>query len=356
MKKLFVTVLVCGLATTALLAQSDTTDASTSFSLDVITRADYNPAVHIGGLPRTDVDVFSPNISTRFEGNLGKYFSFELCNHWVALPINALYKNTGRADENDWINTAHIDLNVGPWSIGLGKYFFATGSFEQDTDDWDSHAILSSTFWNEYNTFSWGVSTSLQATEQTSFTLQLLKSYYATWAFKDPLYTYNLQWDGEYGIWHILASASLTEYERGEYETLLAIGQQWTWKRWQVTLDWLNRSLPADRPFLDQAMQFQLTGKYAFSDHFDLSLRLGYEFNHNPDESKEVASIEDCTDGYLVPWTLLRDRDYWYGGLVFNYYPLQTQDLRIHLAAAKNNYSQTMPISIGVTYNWSILK
>lgn len=55
--------------------------------------------------------------------------------------------------------------------------------------------------------------------------------------------------------------------------------------------------------------------------------------------------------GFLPGSLALMDKDYLFGGLLLNYYPLEdVESLRLHTALATNNHADGLSVSLGLTY------
>ena len=69
---------------------------------------------------------------------------------------------------------------------------------------------------------------------------------------------------------------------------------------------------------------------------------LGKEFNEN--------QLADRTKMHNK-FRQLFDKDYLFGGLLLNYYPLEdVESLRLHTALATNNHANSLTVTIGATY------
>ena len=338
------------LSSMALLAQSDSSslnedDEQAGTSLTVIPRVDFNPSFSTGDGEGADVNWFTPTLYTVLEGNIGEHVSYYLSNHWLTYHPEDLYKNTFHSDNSSWVDMANInyDFNCG-LSLGLGKYCMALGSFEEDADDWDAHSIsnfgstLASSFWNGMMVYEWGLNVSYAFDDCNTLTAQMLASPFAEKPFSPGLYSYHLQWRGEFDRLSILASGNLLETRRGTYDYVIGTGLQYAFTdRLTGTLDAL-RYCDADRDGDDdQFFQLQATAQYALSDKLDLTGRFGYE------------------TGESYSYGLGYGDDVFYGGVSANYYPLQNnRDLRLHATAAMHNQYDEAWLTIGATYFLSL--
>lgn len=357
MKKTLILVCVLWLGAMGLRAQSDSfspaeDEEDAGVHLTVIPRVDFNPSFSVGKQPKADLNAFEPTLYSVFEGNLGEHFSFYISNHWLKNHPEDLYNNSGRTDDVSWIDMANINYNTGRFTVGAGKYCMALGSLEYDADDWDCFTNIASLFWNNVQAYQWGLNMDLEVSDNSTMTLQMLTSPFDTWAFKNKLFSYSLKWTGSFGPYTVLASANTLEMERGDFATILAIGNQYEVDDWTFGLDWMTRGQAGDA-FFNQEMAFQGSVGYSFSDKVDVLLRGGYEFSHGK-EGVFLDQDEYELDGSILPTGLMSDKDYVYGGVNVNYYPLKNKNLRIHAVAAANNYSKTVPLTIGATYYFEL--
>ena len=278
---------------------------------------------------------FIPYLYTLVEGNLGEYLSYSISNHWVSDEPTTpeLYQNTWRSDVLNWCDWANVSLNLGNWSLTLGKDAMAVGSFEIDQYDWDSYWEINSTFWNNAQVYQWGGKlTYTTPSEASAFSLQATSSPFNFRPFDSKLMSYAAMWTGDYGIYRSLWSLNLIQYasEKGENIKMFASGNQL-----DVT-DWLT--LGADYLFgYDQEATFHsfaFSADFFISDHFELLAKGGYEVSGTP--------------LFEMPY----ERSYIGGAL--QYYPLaDSQDLRLHALACYDTLEGTL-LSAGITYNFNL--
>ncbi|MBQ9878077.1 MAG: hypothetical protein IJM29_04135 [Bacteroidales bacterium] len=278
---------------------------------------------------------FIPYLYTLVEGNLGEYLSYSISNHWVSDEPTTpeLYQNTWRADVLNWCDWANVSLNLGNWSLTLGKDAMAVGSFEIDQYDWDSYWEINSTFWNNAQVYQWGGKLTYTTTSEASaFSLQATSSPFNFRPFDSKLMSYAAMWTGDYGIYRSLWSLNLIQYASGKGENIkmFASGNQL-----DVT-DWLT--LGADYLFgYDQEATFHsfaFSADFFISDHFELLAKGGYEVSGTP--------------LFEMPY----ERSYIGGAL--QYYPLaDSQDLRLHALACYDTLEGTL-LSAGITYNFNL--
>ena len=278
---------------------------------------------------------FIPYLYTLVEGNLGEYLSYSISNHWVSDEPTTpeLYQNTWRSDVLNWCDWANVSLNLGNWSLTLGKDAMAVGSFEIDQYDWDSYWEINSTFWNNAQVYQWGGKlTYTTPSEASAFSLQATSSPFNFRPFDSKLMSYAAMWTGDYGIYRSLWSLNLIQYASGKGENIkmFASGNQL-----DVT-DWLT--LGADYLFgYDQEATFHsfaFSADFFISDHFELLAKGGYEVSGTP--------------LFEMPY----ERSYIGGAL--QYYPLaDSQDLRLHALACYDTLEGTL-LSAGITYNFNL--
>ena len=76
----------------------------------IVPRAEYSPYF----VPESKLwyhNFGQTSLWTVFDGNLGEHFSFSVANHWLNFydsfgDTKALYQNTWRTDETNWVDWA----------------------------------------------------------------------------------------------------------------------------------------------------------------------------------------------------------------------------------------------------------
>ena len=322
----------------------------------VVPRLEANP--YIGG--NQTFDLGNSSLYTLFEGELGEHFSYSVMNHWLSSDPGALYANTLRSDDSNWLDWAYLTAYVGNFDISLGKQVIMLGSLEQDDYDYDVCFTQGSTVLNNLHTYNWGLSLGYTNDEENTYlAAQVTTSPFGEYN-NSGLFSYSLFWSGEYEFFNPLWSVNVMDcYDNFSPDSksqiyMFSLGNLFSFDDVEFYIDWVARSY-SPKHILTEEMSFIGAIKYYINDQFDVMLKGGWEFNRS---GKDVIGyVEEDEFGLpdlsgFVPTSLaLMDKDYLFGGLLLNYYPLEdSQDLRLHAALAANNFSNSFSVSLGATY------
>ena len=317
-------------------------------SLLVVPRLEANP--YIGG--NQSFDLGNTSLYTLFEGELGESFSYSVMNHWLSAEPLALYQNTLRSDDANWLDWAYITAYFGNFDISAGKQGILTGSVEQDAYDYDVCPNLSSTVWNNFFTYNWGLTLGYTNDEEDTYlAAQVSVSPFGEYN-NSGLFAYSLFWSGEYEFFQPLWSANVLEYKdvtnsdaKGQIY-MLSLGNRFTFDELEVAFECVARSYDVKSIFNEE---ISLIGSlsYDINDRFDVMLKGGWESNRS---GRGILGGPDMS-GFLPGSLALMDKDYLFGGLLLNYYPLEDEEsLRLHTALATNNHADGLSVSLGLTY------
>lgn len=341
MKRLSV-LLLCMVMCAASFAQEN------EHSFLVVPRLEVNPYV----VGNQAVDLGNSSLYTLFEGDLGEHFSYSMMNHWLSEDPAALYANTLRSDDSNWLDWAYITAYVGNFNISAGKQGILIGMLEQDDYDYDVCFNLASTVWNNLHSYNWGLTLGYtNDAEDTYLAAQVTTSPFGEYN-NSGLFAYSLFWSGEYEAYCPMWSVNVFEYEdilsanNKSQIYALSLGNLFSFDDFDVAIDWSARSY-SPKTILSEEMSLIASLKYYINDKFDVMLKGGCEFNHS---GEDVFGYLD--EPYFVPTSLaLMDKNYWFGGMLLNYYPLEdNESLRVHGALAANNYAKGLSVTLGATY------
>ena len=293
----------------------------------IVPRAEYNP-YYITKDKSWSHDFGQTSLWTVFDGNLGEHFSFSFANHWFNYyesfdDTKALYKNTWRTDECNWVDWANISVHFGQFSITLGKDYIHLGTFENDAYDFDSHGIMNSMLWNNYQVYQWGGSVNWTSNdESTKLMLQMTTEQ----IMEKPFASKNL---GDY-VYSLFGSHETEEglVLMGSFGHYPSIG-------WMGAL---GVQLPVAEVLTVEGDGYMAKNYTAASvkltatlgDHFDLYAKGGFDTGEN--EALEVlkSSVYCGVGGY--------------------WFPLRNRDLRVHALCVYDTLGYALSICAGVTY------
>ena len=265
---------------------------------------------------------------TVFDGNLGEHFSFSVANHWLNIyesfgDTKDLYKNTWRTDETNWVDWANVSVHFGQFSITLGKDYIHLGTFENDAYDFDSHGVMNSLLWNNYQVYQWGGSLNWTSSDESTklmlqmTTEQIMGKPFASKKLGDYVYSLFGSHETEDGL--ILMGSV------GHYPSIGWMGA-------------MGLQLPVNDVLTVQGDGY-MAGNYTaaslkltatLGDHFDLYAKGGFDTGEN-----EVLDVLESSV---------------YCGLGGYWFPLRNRDLRVHALCTYDTYGRTFTLGAGVTY------
>ena len=319
------------------LAHSQEADNLGSYAeVKLVSRLDLNPTYSLGEA-EMGFDFGNSILCTTFEGAASEHFSWFICNHWLNEDgYKWPWQNLGRSDEINWLDYCYADFSFGNWTFRLGKDFITTGGFECDDWDWDAYYASTSPFYDGLASYQWGgkVIYTLPS-ENHSFSLQMVSSPYGEHPFSSGLWSYSLGWSGEYDYAAFKCSYSAMQYDKGDFDHIIAIGQQYYYSDWTFTWDCFNNSgyYDTDSEYrLAKGFSYAFRLQYAPSDSFDVQLRY-------------TQMDKDKND--ILP------RHYKLAAIA-QYYPLKdSQDLRLHAAAGYDSLLDCFSLMLGAKYEFS---
>ena len=312
--------------------------------VSIIPRLEVNPWLGNGNGNKSGSSFGNSSLYTLFEGSLSEHFSWTIANHWLrAEESYLLYKNIGRSDDVNFLDYFKLDFTFNNWTISVGKDMILTGGFEFDNWDWDIHTAFASELWNSLPSYQWGGSVGYtNNSENTTLTLQMTTSPFGEKPLKSKLFSYSGQWRGEYGAFSNIWSVTAMEYTSGKYDWVVSLGQRVSIGDFYVGLDWTNKLAYYDSEvgFAKGHNFLGTIGYNAPSEKFDVSLMGGLM---NP---RRCYTEDECGDECACT------ENYWNGGAIFQYYPLNNRDMmRLHATANYNSLMERVYFSIGVTFN-----
>ena len=119
----------------------------------------------------------------------------------------------------------------------------AIGTWELDYYDVDVHTSLVSPFWHKIAIYQRGGAVDYTTKdESTNIRFQFGTSPFGEYPFASKLFTYSLDWRGEYGCYAPIWSVNFVEYERGKFVNLIALGNAFYMGDFTLELDYMNRA------------------------------------------------------------------------------------------------------------------
>jgi len=326
MKKLF---LLTAALLLSCLAFSQGASVGNGAVLSVIPRAEVNPYLPLTKEGQDGVEFNNSSLYTLFEGNVGRHFSYSVCNHWLNTTPKELYQNTFSSENANWVDWVNVTWSGRNLYGKIGKLATVMGSSEIDAYDYDTHWDLSSQFWNNSMVYLWGGELGyVNEAENTTFLFQLQSSRFNPKPFSEGKLACTFAYRGEYGPWNILCALNDMEYDRIH---LMLIGLS-------NSVSFTDElSLTADVIFRTYGNTFGGINTIASfdwcRDKFNLKIKGGYENTRVSGEPLGITS------------------KYFFAGAAFEYFPLrESKDLRLHFVAATNKEIKAVSLNLGVTY------
>ena len=342
MKKLVVlaaSILLCTLA-----QAQGADDSGASAGITIIPRVDVNPVFYNGKYD--EVTLGNSSLYSLFEGNISENLSFSVCNHWLSDEPKSLYQNTWHSDDSSWCDWANLTYSFGNFYITAGKDMITMGGFEFDQYDFDVHPALCSSIWNNFSCYQWGGKFGFMNEDETQgVSLQLTSSPYSIRPFDSGLMAYSLQYSGSLGPLSLLYSTNLIGSAKGEYEWMFTLGHQIEAGDFTFGIDASNK-VSDEFAILRDGFSGYATAVYNPSDNWEFLLRGGIDHASKDimERSCDVIFVYEKYDSYT------------FGGAA-HWFPLRdSQNLRIHAAAAYNTGFEMLSLTLGAVYYLSFPK
>lgn len=266
-------------------------------------------------------------------GDIGDHISYFLRQRIIAKPGSVSF-----FDNTDFL---YIQYRFNDqWAIRLGKEALYVGGYEYDAAPIDVYYYTH--FWGEIHCFQLGVSASYtDKQKKNKIIFQFANSphiYYEGSGdeWKKGLFSYNLLWNGNFGVFSTLYSINLMEYERGSFVNYISLGNKLSFNKWSIYVDYMNRASSFRYFFRD----FTVVGRldWHVSPSVNLFAKAGYDQNFAEDIWVEIPKDPMMTPGF----------NYHFYGIGLEFRPLKYQDLRIHAFVANSvkyspGFSRTDP-------------
>lgn len=266
-------------------------------------------------------------------GDIGDHISYFLRQRIIAKPGSVSF-----FDNTDFL---YIQYRFNDqWAIRLGKEALYVGGYEYDAAPIDVYYYTH--FWGEIHCFQLGVSASYtDKQKKNKIIFQFANSphiYYEGSGdeWKKGLFSYNLFWNGNFGVFSTLYSINLMEYERGSFVNYISLGNKLSFNKWSIYVDYMNRASSFRYFFRD----FTVVGRldWHVSPSVNLFAKAGYDQNFAEDIWVEIPKDPMMTPGF----------NYHFYGIGLEFRPLKYQDLRIHAFVANSvkyspGFSRTDP-------------
>jgi hypothetical protein len=281
------------------------------------------------------------------DGNISPKFSYSLRYRM----IHPNHENSWRGVFNatDW---AHLTYRpTKNWEITAGKMLVFYGSYEFDKNPLDVY--MWSGWGGRVGCFQFGVLGKYITNDgRNNILFQINNSPFADPLSLGAMYSYSVQWNGNFGVFNALYSDNLIEYQPGRFINYISLGNQFNFGPATIEIDYMNRYGARGTKFFDD---FSLIGrvKYDVCSQLTLFAKGGLDYN-----MAQEAGETDVIDMLVLPG----ERNVYYGaGLEF--YPIKdSKNVRIHAfwTSGNNNLSVDGPQSwnkhnVGFGFKWRLV-
>lgn len=251
---------------------------------------------------------FGDGLYLNMDGIIGNGFSYSF-NQRLA---SSYYEDNSGFTGTNWLT---LTYETGDFAFTAGKDGLLFGSFEYDALDLDSYYEMNSAFYNDVDSWQWGVSAAWYPAEDHEILLQVANS---------PLSNRHLSiatgWRGCWNWFESYWTASLWEHDNGMAPTI-ALGNRFTFGDLTIDLD-------LSTIFGDTVLSggyVMIAPSYQFGDWGRAFTKVGIEYDNT------------------------------FFGCGFEYFPLgENKDVRLHAAYTHNNYTVGHLVNIGLTWRMNV--
>lgn len=283
------------------------------------------------------------------DGNISPKFSYSLRYRM----IHPNHENSWRGVFNatDWANLTYRPTKN--WEITAGKMLVFYGSYEFDKNPLDVY--MWSGWGGRVGCFQFGVLGKYITNDgRNNILFQINNSPFADPLDLGALYSYSVQWNGNFGVFNSLYSVNFFEYQPGRFVNYISLGNQFNFGPVTFELDYMNRYGARGTHFLKD---FSLIGKlnYNCNNRFNVFVKGGLDYNMAQDEN---TPTEEVIDMLVLPG----ERNVYYGAGI-EFFPIKdSKNVRIHAFwySGNNNLSVDGPQSwnkhnVGIGFKWRLV-
>ena len=278
------------------------------------------------------------------DGNISPKFSYSLRYRM----IHPNHENSWRGVFNatDWANLTYRPNKN--WEITAGKMLVFYGSYEFDYNPLDVY--MWSGWGGRVGCFQFGVMGKYITNDgRNNILFQINNSPFANPLDLGAMYSYSVQWNGNFGVFNALYSDNLIEYQPGRFINYISLGNQFNFGPVKFELDYMNRYGARSTHFLKD---FSLIGKlnYNYMNRLNIFVKGGLDYNMAQEEGET-----DVIDMLILPG----ERNVYYGaGLEF--FPIKdSKNVRIHAfwqSGSNNLDGQSWNNhNVGIGFKWRLV-
>lgn len=272
-------------------------------------------------------------LNIAIDGNITDRFSYHLRQR-----INS--PNSGFANTffqgTDW---AYLNWHLNDkFYLSAGKQVVAIGGWEYDTAPIDIY--YGTDFWNHVCCYEMGLSLNYKD-DNNWVTFQCSNSPFITKALQG-IYSYNLQWVGNIGIFKPSYSLNMIEYEKGKYINYISLGNKLQFDGVEMYLDIQNRASFEQEHFFGTDFTAIFGIGIDIGTKWIVFTKAGYDRNN-----AQVQFTNNPYDLWVEPG---RKSDF--ESIGFEYYPLGTRNVRLHFCASHNEIDGVHKFQANTGLTW----
>ena len=230
------------------------------------------------------------------------------------------------------------------WSFTAGKQAILIGGYEIDSAPIDVYyyGAFSSRL---YQYYAFGATATFTPAPGQDFSLEFCPSPISPGT--QDAYSYNLYWNGHIGpVWKTTWSYNYVEDELHRKMNWIVLGNKFLMGPLVVDVDFINRA-HFDQPhffFTD----WTVIGKAILTlGKWNLCTKVGYERN-------AAENVDAYGNSYDL--VLPAGNDYFYYGAGVEWFPLGSDNLRLHAVWFRDNHDRVNNFDIGITWRFNIYK
>lgn len=288
---------------------------------------------------------FSPSNSllcTILDGDLTDNLNLFGSFRWLSPSTESLYRNTFDCGASNWLEIFLLTYTFGNnVYLSAGKDYLAVGGFEQDPSASLVYYDVASNNWNTMPVYMYGgrIGYRFGTDESQDVFLQVIESPFKEKIFSNGLIIANVGWIGTVCPgWKTMYSATMMQTDGDKDIYMISLGNSFKAGDFMMTLDIMPRAYGL-KNFFGQEFTSVADIRYSFP-KIDTFFKGGWEFCHNDRNMFGTNSPEASwnIEGTICPDHIRKERDYLFGSVGIEYFPLANRNLRLTLLATTNNY------------------
>lgn len=325
-KKALFSLFVAAVSTLTALCQQE------EMSLRFDARADFN---YYADKNNSQSGFSGKNLNLMLDGKINSKLEYHLRQR-----LNVPISTRDMFDATDWIYLKYdIDEN---FFVSAGKQVVAIGTFEYDYAPIDCYFL--SDFCNNIPCYELGINFGFRDNSgRNTLQFQVANSPFAE-STLGSLYSYNLLWNGNFDWFKTIYSLNMIEQRKGDFINYIALGNQFSFDRFVLELDYINRYHENQESVFDD---FSLIAnlKASIGDKWRVFVKGGYDMN-------KAQTPVPTNDSYPWDYCVSPGTEYGFYGAGCEFFPLKGKnDVRLHAYLYSNNQTPSKVFfNMGLTW------